>query len=58
MADYVQVLDALKAARGAEASPVLAFGGSYGGMLAAWLRLKYVTARHSRDDVAHEDWAP
>lgn len=41
MADYVQLLDALKASKGAEASPVIVFGGSYGGMLAAWLRAKY-----------------
>ena len=41
MADYVEVLGAIKESKGAEASPVIAFGGSYGGMLAAWLRIKY-----------------
>ena len=42
MADYVHVVGALRRARDPNASsPVLAFGGSYGGMLAAWLRFKY-----------------
>ncbi|CAD6258299.1 unnamed protein product [Miscanthus lutarioriparius] len=31
----------LKANLSAPAAPVLVFGGSYGGMLAAWMRLKY-----------------
>ncbi|VDO49198.1 unnamed protein product [Haemonchus placei] len=43
LADFVLLIDYLKQKRipGAENSPVIAFGGSYGGMLAAWIRTKY-----------------
>ncbi|XP_045616290.1 lysosomal Pro-X carboxypeptidase [Procambarus clarkii] len=42
LADYVELITYLKTAiSGAEKSPVITFGGSYGGMLAAWFRMKY-----------------
>ncbi|KAJ0984302.1 hypothetical protein J5N97_002658 [Dioscorea zingiberensis] len=41
LADYAQLIRSLKHNLSAEASPVIVFGGSYGGMLAAWFRLKY-----------------
>eukprot|EP00903_Cladosiphon_okamuranus_P013794 g12837.t1 len=41
LADYAVLITALKQELGAEKSPVVAFGGSYGGMLASWFRLKY-----------------
>ena len=42
LADFVSLIDHIKSTvPGATRSPVVAFGGSYGGMLAAWLRMKY-----------------
>uniref|UniRef100_A0A183DMM5 Peptidase_S9 domain-containing protein n=1 Tax=Gongylonema pulchrum TaxID=637853 RepID=A0A183DMM5_9BILA len=50
LADYAQLIPFLKADSNELGSfncpagtniPVIAFGGSYGGMLAAWFRMKY-----------------
>ncbi|XP_062170967.1 uncharacterized protein LOC133876730 [Alnus glutinosa] len=41
IADYAAVLLHVKKNLSAEYSPIIAIGGSYGGMLAAWFRLKY-----------------
>ncbi|KAL5012801.1 hypothetical protein ScPMuIL_011352 [Solemya velum] len=42
LADYASLILHLKATiPGAANSPVIAIGGSYGGMLAAWFRIKY-----------------
>jgi pimeloyl-ACP methyl ester carboxylesterase len=41
MMDYVKLIQHVKGLYAAENSPVITFGGSYGGMLAVWLRMKY-----------------
>ncbi|XP_002401170.4 lysosomal Pro-X carboxypeptidase-like [Ixodes scapularis] len=42
LADYADLIIHLKeSVRGASESPVISFGGSYGGMLSAWIRLRY-----------------
>ncbi|KAJ9184531.1 hypothetical protein P3X46_004245 [Hevea brasiliensis] len=41
LADYATLITHLKNNLSATDSPVVVFGGSYGGMLAAWFRLKY-----------------
>ena len=45
LADFVVLIDHMKSnTPGATDVPVVAFGGSYGGMLASWLRMKYPSA--------------
>ncbi|KAL8159382.1 LOW QUALITY PROTEIN: hypothetical protein V2J09_000919 [Rumex salicifolius] len=41
LADYAEIIAFLKESLQAEDCPVIVFGGSYGGMLASWFRLKY-----------------
>ncbi|TGZ71622.1 hypothetical protein CRM22_002534 [Opisthorchis felineus] len=42
LADYASLIQYLKSSvKNFENSPVIAFGGSYGGMLSAWFRYKY-----------------
>ncbi|XP_030479798.1 uncharacterized protein LOC115697039 [Cannabis sativa] len=41
LADFAVLITELKRNFSAEGCPVVLFGGSYGGMLASWMRLKY-----------------
>ncbi|MCL7031835.1 hypothetical protein MKW94_001074 [Papaver nudicaule] len=46
LADYAEIIISLKKNLSADSSPVIVFGGSYAGMLASWLRLKYPHIAH------------
>jgi len=41
MKDYVDLINFIKVKYNAQDRAVIVWGGSYGGMLAAWLRMKY-----------------
>eukprot|EP01120_Amphizonella_sp_Union-15-10_P008998 TRINITY_DN3325_c0_g2_i1.p1 TRINITY_DN3325_c0_g2~~TRINITY_DN3325_c0_g2_i1.p1 ORF type:complete len:481 (+),score=63.13 TRINITY_DN3325_c0_g2_i1:20-1462(+) len=41
LADYAVLLDHLTESLDAKRSPIVAFGGSYGGQLTTWIRMKY-----------------
>ncbi len=42
LADYAYLIEHIRSTiKGAEESPTVVFGGSYGGMLAAYFRIKY-----------------
>jgi len=41
LADYAVLIPSLKSQLNADSCPVVSFGGSYGGMLSGWFRLKY-----------------
>lgn len=41
IADYVELIQYLRSKLEYNHSPVILFGGSYGGMLSAWMRMKY-----------------
>lgn len=44
LADYANHINHLRVSLNSPSSPVIGFGGSYGGMLCAWLRIKYPSA--------------
>ncbi|CAI2367314.1 unnamed protein product [Moneuplotes crassus] len=41
MTDYVEFIRGFRKESGLDQTPVIVFGGSYGGMLASWLRMKF-----------------
>ena len=44
LADYASLANRIRRKWGASGSAIIAFGGSYGGMLAAWMRILYPSA--------------
>jgi len=44
MADFAYLIDNLRQQDGAAKSPIIGFGGSYGGMIGAWFRVHYPNA--------------
>lgn len=44
LADYASLSNQIRRSWGADGSAIIAFGGSYGGMLAAWMRILYPSA--------------
>lgn len=44
LVDYVSLANLVRREWGGEDSAIIAFGGSYGGMLAAWMRIMYPAA--------------
>lgn len=44
MADFAYLIDHIRNTMGAQQSPFIGFGGSYGGMIAAWFRVHYPNA--------------
>lgn len=44
LADYASLVNRMRREWGAKDSAVIAFGGSYGGMLASWMRIMYPSA--------------
>lgn len=53
MMDFVEFIQFIKKTY-CQDCPVIVFGGSYGGMLAAWMRMKYPNVV----DMAHASSAP
>ena len=41
MMDYAHLMNHVRSMYGIQKAPVIAFGGSYGGMLASWMRMKF-----------------
>lgn len=44
LADYASLANRIRREMGGKDSPIIAFGGSYGGMLASWMRILYPSA--------------